>query len=299
MHQCLPVFVKCKLIVSSRHCSYCKYSCDVDGNDCTYEDNNNNNDCLSYNVQQKIYLCRCNLSTTSSPFHSVLRGRKRKFSIAQRLQSDLMSIIFVVMVMVMLVTRCLYVQGFSPYAVTSETTIDGRIQQRFSTRQHTYYDLCPRQSRAANSVSLLLSRSPVLEQELEEEIISLEWIEFFAHTEKDETSLQQQSQQTPVLFLHGLLGSKRNFATCANMLGVQLDKKRRILGVDLRNHGDTQPWSQNSKCTKIGNSYQTNTVCRIPTCDFHFDCIKKCFGESGLSNTYVVVKCPTPVWPKM
>eukprot|EP00536_Pseudo-nitzschia_multiseries_P001568 jgi/Psemu1/294459/fgenesh1_pm.19_\ len=52
--------------------------------------------------------------------------------------------------------------------------------------------------------------------------------------------------EAPVLFLHGLLGSKRNFATCANMLARQIDKKRRIIGVDLRNHGDTQPWSDNN-----------------------------------------------------
>ena len=41
----------------------------------------------------------------------------------------------------------------------------------------------------------------------------------------------------PVLLLHGLLGSKRNFASLAKSLGVQLDTPRRILGVDLRNHG--------------------------------------------------------------
>lgn len=45
------------------------------------------------------------------------------------------------------------------------------------------------------------------------------------------------STGTPVLLLHGLLGSKRNFASLATSLGNQLEVKRRILGVDLRNHG--------------------------------------------------------------
>ena len=45
------------------------------------------------------------------------------------------------------------------------------------------------------------------------------------------------TDSTPVVFLHGLLGSKRNFASLAKSLGTQLDTKRRIVGVDLRNHG--------------------------------------------------------------
>jgi pimeloyl-ACP methyl ester carboxylesterase len=40
------------------------------------------------------------------------------------------------------------------------------------------------------------------------------------------------------LLLHGLLGSKRNFASIAASLGAQLAVKRRIIAVDLRNHGD-------------------------------------------------------------
>jgi pimeloyl-ACP methyl ester carboxylesterase len=42
--------------------------------------------------------------------------------------------------------------------------------------------------------------------------------------------------------LHGLLGSKRNFASLATSLSAQLEAPRRILGVDLRNHGDSE-WS--------------------------------------------------------
>jgi len=42
----------------------------------------------------------------------------------------------------------------------------------------------------------------------------------------------------PVVLLHGLLGNKRNFATIGTSLSSQLERKRRIVGVDLRNHGD-------------------------------------------------------------
>jgi pimeloyl-ACP methyl ester carboxylesterase len=45
----------------------------------------------------------------------------------------------------------------------------------------------------------------------------------------------------PVILLHGLLGNKRNFATIGSALSQRLEKKRRILGVDLRNHGEYTP----------------------------------------------------------
>ena len=69
-----------------------------------------------------------------------------------------------------------------------------------------------------------------------EEIVTLNWMEF--HNPEQHTQSQQQ-QHTPVLLLHGLLGNKRNFATLASSLGAQLDQPRRIVGVDLRNHGDS------------------------------------------------------------
>ncbi len=60
--------------------------------------------------------------------------------------------------------------------------------------------------------------------------VTLQWTEFHGASE---------SSETPVLLLHGLLGSKRNFASLAISLGNQLEKQRRIIGVDLRNHGDS------------------------------------------------------------
>jgi len=46
----------------------------------------------------------------------------------------------------------------------------------------------------------------------------------------------------PVIILHGLLGSKRNFSTLGKSLARQLKKRRRILAVDLRNHGENEDW---------------------------------------------------------
>jgi pimeloyl-ACP methyl ester carboxylesterase len=49
---------------------------------------------------------------------------------------------------------------------------------------------------------------------------------------------QSQEQYPPVIFLHGLLGNKRNFASLASSLSLQLHKPRTIYTLDLRNHGD-------------------------------------------------------------
>jgi len=65
---------------------------------------------------------------------------------------------------------------------------------------------------------------------LHETTVELQWMDF--HT-------PSSTSETPVLLLHGLLGSKRNFASLASSLGNQLEKPRRIIGVDLRNHGDS------------------------------------------------------------
>ena len=61
----------------------------------------------------------------------------------------------------------------------------------------------------------------------------LQWTEFYTPP-----SSSSSTSHPPVILLHGLLGSKRNFASLGSRLGQQLDSPRRILGVDLRNHGD-------------------------------------------------------------
>jgi len=64
--------------------------------------------------------------------------------------------------------------------------------------------------------------------------VDLKYMEFPCddHTESD------VEQHVPVFLLHGLLGQKRNFATFGSALASQLDKRRRIFALDLRNHGD-------------------------------------------------------------
>lgn len=59
--------------------------------------------------------------------------------------------------------------------------------------------------------------------------VTLKHIEF--HSPKETES------RPPAIFLHGLLGNKRNFATIARSLSAQLDNQRSIYGLDLRNHG--------------------------------------------------------------
>lgn len=57
---------------------------------------------------------------------------------------------------------------------------------------------------------------------------------------------QQHQQQPPVIFLHGLLGNKKNFASLARSLSLQLQTKRRIFGLDLRNHGENTSTSSSN-----------------------------------------------------
>jgi pimeloyl-ACP methyl ester carboxylesterase len=48
-----------------------------------------------------------------------------------------------------------------------------------------------------------------------------------------------ESEAPPVILLHGLLGSKRNFASLGTALAQQLRIKRQVLALDLRNHGES------------------------------------------------------------
>jgi esterase len=73
--------------------------------------------------------------------------------------------------------------------------------------------------------------------------VELSYCEYYSPPEGSQSSTGTGTgTSTPVLLLHGLLGSKRNFASLAKSLGNQLETKRRILAVDLRNHGDSVDW---------------------------------------------------------
>ncbi|GKY99767.1 hypothetical protein MPSEU_000930700 [Mayamaea pseudoterrestris] len=78
--------------------------------------------------------------------------------------------------------------------------------------------------------------------------VTLSHTDFNAAAASTPSSSQEQDEVPPVIFLHGLLGSKRNFASIGTSLAKQQQpsrQHRRILGVDLRNHGETskQPCS--------------------------------------------------------
>lgn len=58
-----------------------------------------------------------------------------------------------------------------------------------------------------------------------------------ASSSATKATAERHHHRPPAIFLHGLLGNKRNFASIARSLAQQLDRPRRILGLDLRNHG--------------------------------------------------------------
>jgi len=70
---------------------------------------------------------------------------------------------------------------------------------------------------------------------VQQEHVELRHAEFGVAAPQD--SAKHHHKHSPVLLLHGLLGNKRNFASVATSLSSQLDKKRRVFGLDLRNHG--------------------------------------------------------------
>jgi len=208
-----------------------------------------NDECRSHDDRLQIDLCNWDLTTTSSPFN-IMRSRARKKKLCNDpnwLQSSHLVPILLGIIMVIFDTRCLHVEAFAPNSWINELLRYCPSQPKsFPTRgvEIPRNSNFGHSSNSANSMAMpLFSSSPFFEQEEETANISLEWIEFYAPATEDDE--MPEEQQAPVLFLHGLLGSKRNFATCANMLARQIDKKRRIIGVDLRNHGDTQPWSEN------------------------------------------------------
>ena len=205
---------------------------------CSEDDNHT---CIEYNKQ--YHSCHHDSIAMGFPFDSLFFKRsKRKCKFSKAVLSSIL--VPIALLITTFDAGCFIAQGFSTIPIRNKMFRNGRAKrQRFPVREQNY--IFDRQSnrkrKFAEPISKVFSNTNTVQ--LNEAIISLEWTEYFSPTNEGNS----KCEQTPVLFLHGLLGSKRNFATCANMLAAQLDKKRRIMGVDLRNHGDTQPWSEESK----------------------------------------------------
>jgi pimeloyl-ACP methyl ester carboxylesterase len=229
---------------------FCDNTLDSDWNgaDETHGDCVNEINLRPYNDQQQVNLSHRKPNVVGLQNGCIpSNGVSRKFKYTKSSKPPTFMPFLLLIMMITFDSKSFHARGFSSSAVKCKRT---RMRKMYSEglqiRKEQYQNI--RQHRqssvTANSASLFLSRSPAINQE--EATISLEWMEYFSPTtEADEKC--EQTQQIPVLFLHGLLGNKRNFATCAKMLAVQLDKKRRIMGLDLRNHGDTKPWSDESK----------------------------------------------------
>jgi esterase len=89
-------------------------------------------------------------------------------------------------------------------------------------------------------VSVSLSSQSQTKSLATDTAVQLKWCDFSSGNDNKENSGEAPPlhTNTPVILLHGLLGSKRNFASIASSLDSQLQQKRRIIGLDLRNHGE-------------------------------------------------------------
>lgn len=67
--------------------------------------------------------------------------------------------------------------------------------------------------------------------------VALQSMDYSSNNQNDDTST---TTKPAALFLHGLLGNKRNFASIGTSLSQQIQTPRRLIGLDLRNHGMPQ-----------------------------------------------------------
>mmetsp|Transcript_67282 Transcript_67282/g.109082 ORF Transcript_67282/g.109082 Transcript_67282/m.109082 type:complete len:419 (-) Transcript_67282:167-1423(-) len=81
--------------------------------------------------------------------------------------------------------------------------------------------------------SWALKRAKGLQKAAERGVLPLKYIEIQCPGE------QPGEEAEPLLILHGLLGSSRNFQGFAKALSAKLQRPRRIIIPDLRNHGDS------------------------------------------------------------
>ena len=69
------------------------------------------------------------------------------------------------------------------------------------------------------------------------------------------TTTTATEQRPPAIFVHGLLGNKRNFVSLARSLGDRLQHPRTLVGVDLRHHGESAAVTTTTTTTSHSMSY--------------------------------------------
>jgi hypothetical protein len=122
-------------------------------------------------------------------------------------------------------------QAFSWHSLLSSTRFQQSSKRHYQSQQHQQQlDVRLRLTTLVSSVA---------------DVVHLQYMEIALspYPYSNDPSQQQHSsshrhvQHPPVLFLHGLLGNKKNFISLGTALAAQLETPRRILSVDLRNHG--------------------------------------------------------------
>lgn len=125
--------------------------------------------------------------------------------------------------------------GFVPFLLTLAMTLTRTsitMTHAFSSPRYYYYDHHNNNNNDNNNCHCYSSFQTAVTAT--RTFVNLHYTEFSIPT-----PFSIELTEPPVLFLHGLLGSKRNFASLGTSLASQLDNKRRIFAMDLRNHGTT------------------------------------------------------------
>mmetsp|Transcript_16419 Transcript_16419/g.40057 ORF Transcript_16419/g.40057 Transcript_16419/m.40057 type:complete len:524 (+) Transcript_16419:51-1622(+) len=194
---------------------------------------------------------RCQISNNVNRRRHSCRRRRYNSFFRSSTSTGPSSFFFVAVAAVMIISVSLVqLEAFTPYYTSSSyrpqsgspLTIGRRSGRRKRQEHGNVATMTQSLSSSLRSPSFLSASTSTLSTSSDttssspssDVVVELEWTELFSPKAPTATST------TPVVFLHGLLGSKRNFASLATMLGVQLQTPRTVYGVDLRNHGDNK-----------------------------------------------------------
>ena len=107
-------------------------------------------------------------------------------------------------------------------------------------------------TRLPASLSTLSLLSTTTESNVD--VVELDYT-LYGDDDDDDDNDPQPNCRRAVLFLHGLLGNKRNFATIATALAQSSSSSTPIktlyYTLDLRNHGSTKQWKDDMSCTSM------------------------------------------------